>query len=384
MALVVCGDVGVGLSGCFCWLFGCAGGGAIVVGGACDGDEIRGEFGGVLGWRGGLVFWWVRSERCGFVFEAVSGGGFLCCLKWYGCWWIEVGICGVVMFGGDEVDSSDDRMRHWRGFVEIWGIGVSRVVDLFVVVVDWGCGGGAYVGVTVEMVLMIFVLCFASVVVGWYEVGGRASVSVTTAILHALRAAPISRQNAPFAAPQLVSTTTTVVEVLRNLSNQSLGYPANMPSMAAKTQCLTVTRLGMNKRAPTPLAIALTRHALLLVRMAIWHAACAAPRLRQSVLSAIHLVINIPVAEVLRWPLNQSEDDDELIPIQDVEPDLLISEEEEDEDKLELMGKNQQQHMACSLPTTNIEVVLFYSNVLDCMICSNLLSPPVFQVSLLS
>ncbi|GJU65770.1 putative ribonuclease H-like domain-containing protein [Tanacetum coccineum] len=34
------------------------------------------------------------------------------------------------------------------------------------------------------------------------------------------------------------------------------------------------------------------------VRMAIWHAACAAPRLRQSVLSAIHLVINIPVAEV--------------------------------------------------------------------------------------
>ncbi|GJT82792.1 hypothetical protein Tco_1057134 [Tanacetum coccineum] len=86
---------------------------------------------------------------------------------------------------------------------------------------------------------------------------------VTTAILHALRAAPSSRQNAPFAAPQLVSTTTTVVEVLRNLSNQSLGYPANMPSMGAKTQCLTVTRLGMNKRAPTPLAIALTRHALL-------------------------------------------------------------------------------------------------------------------------
>ncbi|GKC04300.1 hypothetical protein Tco_0995910 [Tanacetum coccineum] len=80
---------------------------------------------------------------------------------------------------------------------------------------------------------------------------------VTTAILHALRAAPSSRQNVPFAAPLLVST---VVEVLRNLSNQSLGYPANM---VAKTQCLTVTRLGMNKRAPTPLAIALTRHALL-------------------------------------------------------------------------------------------------------------------------
>ncbi|GJZ85962.1 hypothetical protein Tco_0657572 [Tanacetum coccineum] len=36
---------------------------------------------------------------------------------------------------------------------------------------------------------------------------------------------------------------------------------------------------------------------LSIVRMAISHAACAAPRLRQSVLSAIHLVINIPVAE---------------------------------------------------------------------------------------
>ncbi|GJV11220.1 aminotransferase-like mobile domain-containing protein, partial [Tanacetum coccineum] len=83
--------------------------------------------------------------------------------------------------------------------------------------------------------------------------------------------------------------------------------------------------------------------------------------------------------EQMRPPHSFQEDDDELIPIQDVEPDLLISEEEEDEDKLELMGKNQQQHMACSLPTTNIEVVLFYSNVLDCMICSNLLSPPVFQ-----
>ncbi|GJY44230.1 histone-lysine N-methyltransferase ATX2-like protein isoform X1 [Tanacetum coccineum] len=33
------------------------------------------------------------------------------------------------------------------------------------------------------------------------------------------------------------------------------------------------------------------------VRMVIWHAAGAAPRLRQSVLSAIHLVINIPVTE---------------------------------------------------------------------------------------
>ncbi|GJW57694.1 hypothetical protein Tco_0104425 [Tanacetum coccineum] len=86
---------------------------------------------------------------------------------------------------------------------------------------------------------------------------------VTMAILHALRAASSSRQNDPFAAPQLVSTTTTVVEVLRNLSNQSLGYPANKPSMVAKTQCLTLTRVSMNKRARTPLATALTRHALL-------------------------------------------------------------------------------------------------------------------------
>ncbi|GJZ81283.1 kinase-like domain, phloem protein 2-like protein [Tanacetum coccineum] len=83
---------------------------------------------------------------------------------------------------------------------------------------------------------------------------------VTTAILHALRAAPSSRQNVPFAAPLLVST---VVEVLRNLFTQSLGYPANMPSLVAKTQCLTLTRVSMNKRAHAPLATALTRHALL-------------------------------------------------------------------------------------------------------------------------
>ncbi|GJT82791.1 aminotransferase-like mobile domain-containing protein [Tanacetum coccineum] len=77
-------------------------------------------------------------------------------------------------------------------------------------------------------------------------------------------------------------------------------------------------------------------------------------------------------------PHSFQEDDDELIPIQDVEPDLLMSEEEEDEDKLELMGKNQQQH------TTNneneaLQVVLDDPNILDCMICSNLLFPPVFQ-----
>ncbi|GJU45627.1 aminotransferase-like mobile domain-containing protein [Tanacetum coccineum] len=69
-------------------------------------------------------------------------------------------------------------------------------------------------------------------------------------------------------------------------------------------------------------------------------------------------------------PHSFQEDDDELIPIQDVEPDLLMSEEEEDEDKLELMGKNQQQH------TTNneneaLQVVLDDPNILDCMICSN-------------
>ncbi|GJR26139.1 histone-lysine N-methyltransferase ATX2-like protein isoform X1 [Tanacetum coccineum] len=42
------------------------------------------------------------------------------------------------------------------------------------------------------------------------------------------------------------------------------------------------------------------------VRMAIWHAACAAPRLRQSVLSAIHLVINIPVTECEKGHLSCS------------------------------------------------------------------------------
>ncbi|PWA83528.1 Aminotransferase-like mobile domain-containing protein [Artemisia annua] len=82
-------------------------------------------------------------------------------------------------------------------------------------------------------------------------------------------------------------------------------------------------------------------------------------------------------------PHSLQEDDDESIPIQDVESDLLMSEEEEDEDEVELMGKNQQQHMTCSLPTTNNEIetlpVVLYPNVLDCMICSNLLSPPVFQ-----
>ncbi|KAL6531852.1 E3 ubiquitin-protein ligase siah2 [Orobanche minor] len=87
--------------------------------------------------------------------------------------------------------------------------------------------------------------------------------------------------------------------------------------------------------------------------------------------------------EQMCHPHSSQKDDDELIPIEDVESDLLISEEEEDEDELELMGKNQQQHMTCSLPTTNNESgtlpVVLYPNVLDCMICSNLLSPPVFQ-----
>ncbi|KAL6502549.1 E3 ubiquitin-protein ligase siah2 [Orobanche hederae] len=87
--------------------------------------------------------------------------------------------------------------------------------------------------------------------------------------------------------------------------------------------------------------------------------------------------------EQMCHPHSSQKDDDELIPIEDVESDLLMSEEEEDEDELELMGKNQQQHMTCSLPTTNNESgtlpVVLYPNVLDCMICSNLLSPPVFQ-----
>ncbi|GJR88998.1 aminotransferase-like mobile domain-containing protein [Tanacetum coccineum] len=38
-------------------------------------------------------------------------------------------------------------------------------------------------------------------------------------------------------------------------------------------------------------------------------------------------------------------------------PDLLMSEEDKDEDELELMGKNQQQHMACSLPILTMKCV---------------------------
>ncbi|GKF88085.1 hypothetical protein Tco_0258962, partial [Tanacetum coccineum] len=77
-------------------------------------------------------------------------------------------------------------------------------------------------------------------------------------------------------------------------------------------------------------------------------------------------------------PHSFQEDGDELIPIADLELDSLMSEEEVNEDELEIEGKIHQQH------TTNneneaLQVVLDDPNILDCMICSNLLFPPVFQ-----